>query len=68
MSSIIGTLYTGAAFGNLAGPWLAGRMFDATGSYAPVIAACAVLSAFATFSAWRAVRPPSGLAPSGLPQ
>jgi MFS family permease len=56
VSSIIGTLYTGAAFGNLAGPWVAGRIFDATGSYAPVIAGCALLSTLATVSAWRAMR------------
>ena len=56
VSSIIGTLYTGAAFGNLAGPWVAGRVFDASGSYAPVIAGCALLSAVATFAAWRALR------------
>ena len=30
VSSIIGTLYSAAAIGNLAGPWLAGRIFDAT--------------------------------------
>jgi MFS family permease len=59
VSSIIGTLYTGAAFGNLAGPWVAGRVFDATGSYAPVIAGSALLSAAATFAAWRAVRAPA---------
>jgi MFS family permease len=56
VSSIIGTLYTGAALGNLGGPWLAGRLFDASGSYAVVIVACALLSAAATFAAWRAVR------------
>jgi MFS family permease len=56
VSSIIGTLYTGAALGNIAGPWLAGRVFDASGSYASVIIGCALLSASATFSAWRAVR------------
>ena len=57
VSSIIGTLYTGAALGNMAGPWVAGRVFDARGSYAMVISACVVLSALATYSAWRAVRP-----------
>jgi MFS family permease len=56
VSSIIGALYTGAAVGNLGGPWLAGRIFDATGSYAGVIAGCALLSAAATFSAWRSMR------------
>ena len=57
VSSIIGTLYTGAALGNVAGPWLAGRVFDARGSYTVVIAGCAVLSALATWAASRAVRP-----------
>jgi MFS family permease len=56
VSSIIGALYTGAALGNVAGPWVAGRVFDARGSYAMVIAGCAVLSTLATYSAWRAVR------------
>jgi len=56
VASIIGTLYTGAALGNLGGPWLAGRLFDASGSYAAVIVACALLSAAATVAAWRAVR------------
>jgi MFS family permease len=56
VSSIIGTLYTGAAVGNVAGPWIAGRVFDTRGSYATVVAGCAVLSALATFSAWQALR------------
>jgi predicted MFS family arabinose efflux permease len=57
VASIIGTLYTGAAVGNAAGPWLAGRVFDTTGSYAGVIGGCALLSALATVAAWRALRP-----------
>mgnify|MGYP003351028352 CR=1 FL=1 len=56
VSSIIGTLYTGAAFGNLAGPWVAGAVFDATGHYGPVIAGCIVLSVLSTVAAWRAAR------------
>jgi MFS family permease len=56
VSSIIGTLYTGAAFGNLAGPWLAGWVFDRSGSYAAVIWGCMALSAAATLATWRAVR------------
>ena len=56
VSSIIGTLYTGAALGNVAGPWIAGRVFDSQGNYSVVIEGCAVLSALATFAAWRAVR------------
>ena len=53
VSAIIGTLYTGAAFGNLLGPWLAGLVFDATRSYSPVIWGCGVLSALATAAVWR---------------
>ena len=56
VSSIIGALYTGAALGNAAGPWVAGWVFDATGSYAMVIAGCAVLSMGSTFAGWRAMR------------
>ena len=43
-SSILGALYSGAAFGNLLGPVIAGAVFDRTGSYAPVIWACMLLS------------------------
>jgi cyanate permease len=56
VSSIIGTLYTGAALGNLAGPWLAGWAFDRSGSYAAVTWGCVALSAGATLATWRAVR------------
>jgi MFS family permease len=56
VSSIIGTLYTGAALGNLAGPWLAGAVFDTTGSYAGVVWGCLALSALSTLAGWRAVR------------
>lgn len=55
VSSIIGVLYSGAAIGNLVGPWLAGRVFDAHGSYAPVIWGCMALSALATWCTWRAL-------------
>ncbi len=37
VSSIIGTLYTGAALGNLLGPVAAGWIFDHSGSYEPVV-------------------------------
>lgn len=56
VSSIIGTLYSAAAIGNLAGPWLAGRIFDASGSYALVTWGCMALSALATLCTWQAVR------------
>ena len=55
VSSTIGALYTGAALGNMAGPWVAGRVFDAQGSYASVILGCAVLSFAATYAGWRSV-------------
>ncbi len=58
VSSIVGTLYTGAGFGNLLGPVVAGAVFDKTGSYSPVIWACCVLSAMATFAAQRVARSP----------
>ncbi len=55
VSSIIGTLYSGAAVGNLLGPVAAGAVFDASGSYAPVIWACIVLSAVATIASAKLV-------------
>ena len=64
VSSIIGTLYTGAALGNVAGPWLAGRLFDMQGSYSAVTLGCALLSVGATFSAWQAVQ---SVQPPGQP-
>ena len=59
VSAIIGTLYTGAAFGNLLGPWLAGLIFDANRSYSPVIWGCGLLSALATAAVWRLLRQPA---------
>jgi len=56
VSSVIGTLYTGAALGNVAGPWLAGRLFDLRGSYTAVIVGCALLAGVGAFAAWRAIR------------
>lgn len=58
VAGIIGTLYSGAALGNLLGPVLAGSVFDHTGSYAPVLWACMGLSALAAAAsarllAWR---------------
>jgi MFS family permease len=58
VSSILGTLYTGAALGNLGGPVLAGWVYDTTGRYDGVIWACVVLSALATWTAWLATRAP----------
>jgi len=59
VASIIGTLYSGAALGNLVGPWAAGRIFDATGSYAGGIVACALCSALATLAMWRGMKAPA---------
>jgi predicted MFS family arabinose efflux permease len=55
VSSIIGVLYTGAALGNLGGPWVAGKVFDATGSYGGVILGCGALGLLSAWAAWRAV-------------
>ena len=55
VASIVGTLYTGAALGNLLGPVLAGAAFDRTGSYEPVIGACVALAALAAAAASRLV-------------
>ena len=56
VSGIIGTLYTGAALGNLLGPVLAGVVFDRMGRYSVVIAACVLLSALATLASARLAR------------
>jgi MFS family permease len=53
VAGIIGTLYSGAALGNLAGPVLAGAVFDRTGSYGPVMWACLGLSALAATASAR---------------
>ncbi|MFO1328043.1 MAG: MFS transporter [Rubrivivax sp.] len=65
VSSVVGVLYTGAAFGNLGGPWMAGAVFDASGSYQRVVWGCALLGVLATACAAVAVRrPPVALQPS----
>ena len=56
VSGIIGTLYTGAALGNLLGPVMAGAVFDRLGSYTTVIGACALLSALAMLASARLAR------------
>ena len=69
VSAIIGTLYTGAAFGNLLGPWVAGAVFDAHRSYAPVIWGCVAFSALATAATWQLVgRPPAAAAKPAWPR
>jgi MFS family permease len=56
VSSIVGTLYSGAALGNLLGPVVAGAAFDRVGSYAPVIWGCIALSLVAGAASVRIVR------------
>jgi len=56
VASIVGTLYTGAALGNLAGPFVAGWVFDRFGSYAGVVWGCLALSMLAAATAAWAVR------------
>ena len=56
VSSILGALYTGAAFGNLLGPVVAGAVFDRTGSYMPVIWACLVSSTLAAIASAQLLR------------
>ena len=56
VSAIIGTLYTGAALGNLLGPVLAGKIFDLTHSYTLVIYLALGLAAIAAVSCWRTLK------------
>jgi MFS family permease len=56
VSAIIGTLYTGAALGNLLGPVAAGWVFDHTGSYSPVVWACLALGLLSSWCAHRSAR------------
>jgi len=62
VSSTIGLLYSGAGFGALLGPVLAGALFDRYGNYDMAIAMCGAASALATFSAWRVLQLASGVA------
>jgi MFS family permease len=50
VASVVGALYSGAAFGNLLGPVLAGAVFDGSGHYLGVMAVCGVLSLSATWA------------------
>jgi len=56
VSGILGTLYSGAAFGNLLGPVIAGAVFDRTGSYVPVMWACVVLGMLSAISSAQLLR------------
>ena len=56
VAGVVGTLYTGAAVGNLLGPVLAGAVFDATGHYQTVMAVCALFSLTAVVSTYFMLR------------
>lgn len=64
VSSTIGLLYSGAGFGALLGPVLAGALFDRYGDYDAAIVLCVGASALATFSAWRVLRLSSSARPA----
>ncbi len=53
VAGIIGTLYTGAAVGNLLGPVAAGAVFDQMGSYHPVLWFCVALSVVSVYASTR---------------
>jgi len=44
----------GSAVGSALGPWLAGRLFDATGSYAIPFVIAATCGVIAGLAGWRA--------------
>lgn len=50
VASVVGTLYSGAALGNLLGPVLAGAAFDWSGHYLGVMAVCGGLALCATWA------------------
>lgn len=50
VASVVGTLYSGAAVGNLLGPVLAGAAFDVSGHYLGVMAVCGLLALCATWA------------------
>ena len=56
VASVVGTLYSGAALGNLLGPVLAGAAFDWSGHYLGVMAVSGVLSLSATWASWQMQR------------
>jgi MFS family permease len=58
VAGIIGSLYSGAALGNLLGPVVAGAVFDRTGSYGAIIGGCIGLSAVSIWAAAQLLRKP----------
>ncbi|MDX1374100.1 MAG: MFS transporter [Burkholderiales bacterium] len=51
---ILGMGLMGSAVGSALGPWLAGRLFDATGSYSIPFVIAAVCGVIAGYAGWRA--------------
>jgi len=51
---ILGMGLMGSAVGSALGPWLAGRLFDATGSYSIAFVIAAVCGTIAGVAGWRA--------------
>ena len=60
--AIFGATQVASALGSALGAWLAGRIFDATGSYALAFSIAAGAAAVAALSVWggRMPRPESG--------
>ena len=58
--AIFGAIQVANAVGGSAGPWVAGRVFDASGTYAPAFAAALVATAVSTSAMW-IVAPRRGL-------
>jgi MFS family permease len=60
--SIFGTLQVANAFGGSLGPWVAGRIFDATGTYRMALVAAAGSAALALVAMWilRRISPAGG--------
>jgi MFS family permease len=50
--SIFGSLQVANAFGGSSGPWVAGRIFDATGSYAIPFSLAIVAATISTALLW----------------
>ena len=45
---VYGRVFTAWGFAGLAGPWTAGRLYDASGSYGTALAAASVIALFST--------------------
>jgi MFS family permease len=49
---IFGTVMLAAILGGAAGPWLAGALYDATGSYSAAFRIAAICSALSALAIW----------------